>query len=149
MPISTKVSGTWRTVARPRVRVAGAWRNCQNVYVKVSGTWRRVWPSLVPGPVSSLRVDLDHVNDRANIRWSAAASGDPATSYLVAWELRDMQPGRNVLDDSGSATTTATSYTRNFSGVTDIHSGHVITVRVTPRNVAGSGPTRTASDSIP
>lgn len=42
MPVSTRVSGTWKTVDAVYTRVGGVWKKVTEVWTRVSGTWKRV-----------------------------------------------------------------------------------------------------------
>lgn len=46
MPLSTKVSGTWKDISAVHVKVAGVWKPVQDMWTKVSGVWEQVYSSL-------------------------------------------------------------------------------------------------------
>lgn len=43
MPISIKVSNTWRNLAQAHVKVSNSWRPCVNIHVNVNGTWKSLY----------------------------------------------------------------------------------------------------------
>ena len=40
MPLSTRVSGAWKSLSTVSVNVNGVWKSCNQVYVKVNGAWK-------------------------------------------------------------------------------------------------------------
>jgi hypothetical protein len=41
MPLSTRVSGSWKNISTISVKVNGAWKTCRQVYVRQSGVWKK------------------------------------------------------------------------------------------------------------
>jgi hypothetical protein len=122
MPISTKVSGAWKTVSIPSVKVSGSWKTVSAAWVKVSGAWKifhalAVEVSLdttsvsgvgdAPGPVQTDRVFADPSGGIGpyTVFWERV-SGDETTSP------NDTGAASVYFDATGAAGTTKSSVWR-------------------------------------
>lgn len=105
MPISAKVSGTWRTATGPAVRVGGTWRPLAAAFVRVSGTWRQVFTAVGPLIASLDQSSLtgsgtgDGPFNTGNVNVSVSGG---VTPYVFLWEYVSGDGFGNVHPNDGN-----------------------------------------------
>lgn len=106
MPISVKVSGTWKT-ATPSVKVAGVWKPVLKAWVKVAGVWKETFVDAFTVALDTQTANGTGPNGTVTTNNVTATPAGGTAPYTYAWEY--------VSGDLGISATAAAAATTAFS----------------------------------